>query len=424
MSPVYHRRTKHSTYGGGMHVVSNRGELRLSITTSEGNFDITVNNHFQLIRALLQRFDYTYLVSPFLFMEFNALFSGIDLSKKRVDLVTCCTPRGNDLLTKPFSMQSFGRLVQEQTGRWPVIHIDQSLHSKVYIFGDKENPVVGVVTSGNLTHGGLQNNSETGIVITDKAILRDLRLAVDRNIDFVHITEQQVSILCSVVGAAAPTRTKDDDIDMGLPDILAKNCAPSTHNTDIVLKPDARYFVKVSGYKDEPILPENREPRDDPHPELSFAREPKGIYPGDMLVEVAVGGKCFLTYYTCSSGASMRTAREQAQNSHHKRWKYYMTANNLAPMFGATWFEDPIFYGDVTEHFKKCYPGVPITTNGGDNLQDAINFGNSYFQITKDFALFVKDLIDTRIRNLLQVNQDSDGTVAQGSSMARRNPVD
>lgn len=401
-----------------MHVVSNKGQLRLSIATSKGNLDIVVENHFQLLRTLLQSFDYAYLVSPFLFAEFNNFFSGIDLSKKRVDLVTCCAPRGSDLLSKPFSMQSFGRLMQEQTGRWPVIHIDQSLHSKVYIFGDKEDSAIGVVTSGNLTYGGLQNNSETGIVVTDRATLRDLRAAVDRNIDFVSVTEQQVSLLCSVVRAATPSRVNDEDIDMGLPDILAKNCAPSAHNTNITIGPNARYFIKVSGYKDEPILPENREPRDDPHPELSFAKEPKGIYPGDVLLEVAVGGKCFLSYYTCSSGASMRTAQEQARDPHHKRWKFYVTANNLAPTFGASWFEDPIFYGDVTDSFKKIYPGVPITTNGGDNLQDAINFGNSYFQITKEFALFVKDLIDTRVRKLLQLGQQRSNTMTPEEAIA------
>lgn len=385
-----------------MHAVSNTGQLRFSMSTSKGNLDVAVENHFQLLKVLLQHFDYAYLVSPFLFKEFKHFFSDIDLSRKRVDLVTCCAPRGSDLLSKPFSMQSFGRLVQEQTGRWPVIHIDQSLHSKVYIFGDEDDAVIGIVTSGNLTYGGLQKNSETGVVITDKAILNDIRAAVARDIDFVSLTEQQVSILCSVVGAAPRGPADDEDIDRGLPDILAKNCAPSHRNTDIVIGENARFFIKVSGYKDEPILPKHRRPRDEPHPELSFAKDPRSIRPGDVMLEVAVGGKCFLSYYTCSSGASMRTALEQARNSHHKRWKYYVTANNLAPMFGANWFEEPISIEDATENFKKIYPGVPITTNGGYNLQNPINLGNSYFQITKEFALFAKGLVDERVRLLLQ----------------------
>ena len=40
----------------------------------------------------------------------------------------------------------------------------QSLHSKIYIFDDSN----AVITSGNLTYGGLINNYEYGVLIKDE----------------------------------------------------------------------------------------------------------------------------------------------------------------------------------------------------------------------------------------------------------------
>jgi phosphatidylserine/phosphatidylglycerophosphate/cardiolipin synthase-like enzyme len=58
---------------------------------------------------------------------------------------------------------------------------------------------VGIVTSANLTNGGLRNNSETGLLITDERALVDIRNRIQRNIDYVHLTEQQIGLFCAAV---------------------------------------------------------------------------------------------------------------------------------------------------------------------------------------------------------------------------------
>lgn len=384
-----------------MYAVSNGRLSHFSIPTENGSFAISTNDHFELVRVFLRRFEQAFLVSPFLFEDFGPLFAGIDLREKRLELVTSFSARGNDLLTKPFSMRSFGDLVQEKTNVWPPIHVDQSLHSKVFVFYDGGRPVVGIVTSANLTHGGLQNNSETGIVLTDETTLVDIRDRVERNIDYVHITEQQIGILCGVVNSFRSSYPPGPDIDIGLPGMLKKYCAPSAGNSNVMLGSGAKFFIKVSGVKDDPIRIIDKRSFDTPHPDLSFAKMPTPIRVGDVLIEAAVGAKAFLTYYVSSSGGYMRSPDEQKRNAHHARWKYYMYGNNCAPAYGRSWFEDPLFYDDVIKQFKSLHPTVAVTAAGGDHIQPAINYGHSFLEITKEFGEFVTDLIDARGRQMI-----------------------
>jgi hypothetical protein len=46
------------------------------------------------------------------------------------------------------------------------------------------------------------------------------------------------------------------------------------------------------------------------------------------------------------------------------------------------------------EDFLKAHPGVPVTMAGGHHLMGAIQMGNSYFEVTREFGEFVRNRID------------------------------
>jgi hypothetical protein len=202
--------------------------------------------------------------------------------------------------------------------------------------------------------------------------------------------------LCDAVQAYEKRypRGEDRDVDIGLKNILNTYSTPSAENRDVILSVHARYYIKVSGVKDRPILPESRRLFDEPRSELDFAKSPDKIRIGDCLLEVAVGGRCFLPYYACASAPLVRTKEQQEDDADYKRWPYYVYANNLALHYGIAWFEAPIYFDSVVAEFKSLHPDIPLTTAGGDNLVGAMQWGSSYFQVTPEFGRFVRAKID------------------------------
>jgi hypothetical protein len=365
----------------------------LELNGEAGSIEFT--DHFSLMRQLLVRCDSCLFVSPFLYREFGPLIDGLQLSKMRIELISSCAPRGQDQFDKPFSLRSFGQVCKAATGVWPEIGINDRLHSKIYIFARDNLPLAGVVTSANLTSAGLTRNHETGLVVTDESQLNKLITIARNGLEYVSLTEYQIDRLCNAADFILRRDGRgSEDVDLGLKNILNTYATPSAGNRDVRLSPTARYFVKVSGVKDRPILPQDRVPFAQPHRQLDFAKSPDRVRIGDCLLEVAVGGKCFLPYYACASAPVQRSEQEQAEDPDYRRWPYYVFANNMAIGYGSIWFEAPLFYDVVVEEFKRAHPKAPVTSAGGDHLMGAIQMGNSYFEVTPEFGKFVRAAID------------------------------
>jgi PLD-like domain len=218
-------------------------------------------DHFSLIRGLIASCDSCLLVSPFLFREFEVLFKGVLKESCQVELITSCAPRGQDQFDKPFALRSFGRTIAAATGRWPAISINQTLHSKIYVFSRQQTPFAAVVTSANMTESGLSRNHETGVLVLNQSDLRRLMDIARGRLDYVRLTEDQIARLCTAVEAYEaryPRNVDDRDVDLGLKNILNTYTTPSAENRNVVLSPNAFYYIKVSGVKDRPILPHER----------------------------------------------------------------------------------------------------------------------------------------------------------------------
>ncbi|WP_334186961.1 restriction endonuclease PLD domain-containing protein [Noviherbaspirillum sp.] len=381
-----------------MHLITNGCDAQITLSVAAKVVNLNPANHLELIRSLLLLSDEALFVSPFLFDDFGPLFTGLTLNMTKVELISTCAPRGDDQFRKPFSLRDFGSKVKSLTGSWPMIGIDQALHSKVYVFLKGKIPFAGVVTSANLTISGLTKNHETGLLITDTETLERLQAETRRHLDYVNLTEYQIDQLCSASESMANLwkwkKSDDQHSDIGLSNILNTHCTPSAGNRNININASATYYIKVSGVSDRPVLPKNREARDEPYCELEFAKPPANIRLGDCLIEVAVGGACFLSYYACASAVFERTANERRSNPDKDRWPFYVFANNLALHYGSVWFEKPIFYNDVVNAFKKQHPQAHVTRAGNDHFVGAMQMGHSYIPVTKEFGEFVRKEID------------------------------
>jgi len=375
--------------------VTNGNSQKFEFQIGNRTFTIQFDNHFDLLRYLLSASRECLLVSPFLYRDFRPLFAGLRIDDLQVELISTCAPRGSDQLEKPFALRSFGAEIQSATGTWPTIGLDQTLHSKVYIFSTDGTPFAGIVTSANLTHTGLSRNHETGVLFTSEAKLVKLARAVRSNLDYVSLSEYQIEKLCVAAELIGRETKPSVDLEIGLTRLLNLYGIPSAGNRSIKLREQAHYYIKVSGVRDRPILPEDRKPFNEPHCPLSFAKNPGSINLGDCLLDVAVGGKCFLSYYSCASAVYERTDKEKRTDPDYKRWPYYVYANNLSLHYGAVWFEEPIYYDDVVNAFKASHPDTPVTSAGSDHFLGAMQMGHSYISVTKEFGDYVRQRIDS-----------------------------
>lgn len=376
-------------------LVTNGQYGRISLRIGESWRVVEFSDHFTLVRQLISLCGSCLCVSPFLYRDFHAFFTGIQLSSVDFELISSHAVRGTDQLEKPFALRSFGECVMESSGKWPEIGLNESLHSKIYVFSRNQTPFAGIVTSANLTDAGLKRNHETGLVVTEESRLRLLIDVGKMGLEFVSLAPHQIDRLCN---AADFIERRDGrgavDINVGLKSILNTYGTPSAGNRNAVLSGNASYFIKVSGTKEYPILAANREPMVQPHCKLDFAKSPDRIRIGDCLLEVAVGEMCFLPYYACASAPYERSDQEKTENQDYKRWPYFVYANNMALHYGAAWFDAPLLYDAVVEEFRERYPSVSVTTAGSFHLRGAIQMGNSYFQVTKEFGQFVRQKID------------------------------
>ena len=377
-----------------MLLVTNARSVKFDLQVREQTVPVAASNHLELLRQLLMLSDEVLFVSPFLLEDFRHCFGDFTVQNSRIELITSVPSHGEEQLTQPGRIQSFGEIVQEYTGHWPVIGIDLQLHSKVYVFYAAGSPFAGIVTSANLTRSGLSKNHETGIILFDVSALTDLVTELRSGLDYVNLSRYQVGRLCAAADTLAQHSRIDMSSDVGLGNILNNYCTPSEENKNITLRTGAKYYIKVSGVTGRPILPEARRPFDEPQRKLSFAKKPTKIQLGDCLLDVAVGGKCFLGYYSCASAVIEWSAEEQSRNEDRKRWPFYVHGNNLSLHYGKQWFDRPLMYNDVIRRFKNNNPSIAVTVAGKDHFLPAIQLGHSWVPVTKEFGEFVRGEID------------------------------
>lgn len=299
-----------------MQVISNLNGITNDIEIDNFIIPKSLLNHFEIINFLIEKSDFVSITSPFLMEDFRKYFSLINIKDVKFELITSCAPKGNEQLNKPFQIKNFADTIKEKTNNWPEIHLNQKLHSKIYIFYKNNKKLCAIVTSANFTNSGLFKNHETGIITTNSDVIKKLEIESKNALEFVSLSIYQIDKMCQTVEVMLRNQRnleKQKDIDIGLLNIISKYCTPSAGNREIKLRENKKFFISVAGVRDKPILPKDKIKFNKPHSTIWFAKEPKDMILGDCLIEVAIGGKCFLSYYAVASQVFERTEEEKKE---------------------------------------------------------------------------------------------------------------
>lgn len=356
--------------------------------------EITSNiesNHGKLVAELISdTSNELFFVSPFITSDFEDLFKDVDFSKvESITLVTTLKKNDQDQITKPKSLKSFYKLVKVKCPEAKVkIHIDNSLHGKIYIF-KKNDSQKAVVTSANLTYSGFYKNHEWGVLIDDSEAIAQLENEVLECIDYPDITESLVDRL--LMFSEQYQRDNPDWVNVATPssDILDDVYNQGANNND-----SPRYWLKPVGVSSKPILKKDQEDFSDLHQNLDFSIKGVGaIRAGDIVITTAVGCGCLLSYFQITGSPKEATHEEKQQSPWKERWPWHIEGRNLSTGYGSHWWEYDLDRKLLLEAFLEQYPNETVTGAGARSL-GTLNFGSDKVEITKVFADYLILAID------------------------------
>lgn len=349
------------------------------------------SSHGSLIDELLEGgYDELFWVSPFITGDFEALFSKSKFSAvKAITLVTTLKKNDQDQITKPHALKSFYNLMNAKCPEAKVqVHIDNSLHGKIYIF-KKGNTSKATVTSANLTQSGIYNNHEWGLLIDDGVVIEQLENEVLECIEYHDITESLVDRL--VMFSEEEFRAH--------PEWGAKN-SPTTDILNSVYfqgdinNKEPRYYLKPVGVSEDPILKKDHKDFSDLHQNLDFSKKGTGaIRAGDIVITTAVGCGCLLSYFQITGSPKEATFAEQQETPWKQRWPWHIEGRNLSTNYGGCWWEYDLDRKLLLDLYLQNHPNMPVTKAGSYTL-GTINFGSDKVEITKTFADFLISEID------------------------------
>ncbi|WP_299978639.1 phospholipase D-like domain-containing protein [uncultured Pseudoteredinibacter sp.] len=326
-----------------------------------------------------------FFVSPFLTGDFEALFNEVDFSKiNSIVLVTTLKKNDQDQITKPKSLKSFYKLIKSNCPNAKVkVHIDNSLHGKIYIFRENDSQKA-IVTSANLTQNGFYNNNEWGLLIDDKEAIEQLENEVLECIDYPDVTESIVDRL--LMFSEQYQRDNPEWAKVVTPDsdIMENVYNQGANNND-----NPRYWLKPIGVSEDPIYKEDRRDFSDLHQDLAFSKKGVGaIRAGDIIITTAVGCGCLLSYFQITGSPKEATHEEKQQNPWKERWPWHIEGRSLSTEYGACWWEYDLDRKVLLERFLEQNPDEIVTQAGARSL-GTLNFGSDKVEITKGFAEFL-----------------------------------
>lgn len=350
-------------------------------------------NHLEALKNLFTQ-DATriVIVSPFLAKQIKNLFSEFKYSNiTQVDLITTCKPNDPEQITKPNILKETWEFFQNNYPKINLkIHLNNKLHGKLYFALGAENKSM-ILSSANFTRNGLINNHEWGVEIFDINIIDDTLEEIFNTIEKAELTKNQILKACSFVeqyNKINPEWQKKPNI---VCDIME-----TIYSDENIKNPNPQYFLKPIGHKESPIILSEKRDFSDLHQNLHFSkRKPKNVRKGDMLITTAIGAGSLLSYFTVIGGLEIVSESEIENDPWKERWPYFMEGRNQSTKFGKNWWKYNLRRQDLVKEFTELFPGVPVTSAGGYTL-NTINRGADKVRITKEFAEFLIDKINSQ----------------------------
>ena len=325
-------------------------------------------NHTKRILGLCKDADELVIASPFCFPNFDAFVSNIakDGSIRKITFIT--TMKNEEAVEKIDALLSFRKVMEEHGIDWK-IRIDNKLHGKVYIFKKNDTPFAAIITSANLTQHGFELNHEWGCMIEDAKASDDVEKQLLTDADIELMNEKLALIKERADKARRDGWKKEKPQAIQIEDILSQPTIPS----------GARFFIKPIGSIDNKV----RFLTDKDFEEQHFAKRPKAVRIGDILITYAVGARKIVSVFQVTS-----TANET--HIPNDRWHWYVEVKNLTERLGKTWMEKSLIATDIARLYAEKY-NKPVTQRGGYNL-NGLRRGNDKIQLTDEFGRYLFDI--------------------------------
>jgi len=218
-----------------MQIINNTIGLFENIHFQDDIIDKSIENHKELLKKIIPKCDKVLIASPFIMKDFKPFFRNIDIENIEFELITTANPQGDEQIIKLFQMQNFGKTIKKFTKKWPKINLINSLHSKIYLFYKSNSIILGIITSANFTNSGLSRNHETGVILSNSEILKNLELDIKDNIENIDLSESKVTEWCKIADKRKIEYKyeQQEDIDLGLLDTFEEDIAPILENVNI-----------------------------------------------------------------------------------------------------------------------------------------------------------------------------------------------
>lgn len=350
----------------------------------------TGSSHYEFLAEGVRGAEQILLVSPYLTDDFSSLFEGVDLSSaKSITLVTTLKKNDQDQITKPASLKSFYQFATERSPCAKIkIHVDNSLHGKVYIF-KKGDSSTALVTSANLTHNGLHHNHEWGLLVSDPVVVEQLEQEVLACIDYPDVTESMIDRLVMF-----SEQYQRDHPEWGRKVTPSSDILESVYNQGTNNSGACRYWLKPIGVSEDPINKESQRDFSELHYELGFSKKGVGaIKAGDVVITVAVGCGCLLSYYRVTGSPREATQAERELSPWLERWPWRIEGRNLSSVYGGCWWQFDLDRKRLLDQFLAEHPDELITKAGSRSL-GAINFGSDKVELTDSFGGYLIQTIN------------------------------
>lgn len=331
-------------------------------------------------------------VSPFLASEMTSLLGEFDFTYiEEFVLITTFKTNDKEQLTKPFQLRDLYTFFDE---RYPsikvMVHVNNSLHGKLYFFDFMPEEKL-LLSSANFTRNGLENNSEWGLLVSDKETIQQAKEEVFADLDQEQLTKLQVSKACEHAKwyiENNPQWVKEEEpVELN----ILKYVTASEDSTNT----DPKYYLKPLGHTDERIWKDDQRDFSDKYQKQHFssARQPIRVRKGDYLITTAIGAGSLLSYFRVTGTPEWVTDEELAKSPRLERWRWYLESENMSRDFGAKWWEFDLLRNELSDEFNDLYPDVCVTKAGGFNLK-SINYGSDKLELTPEFGKFLIEKIE------------------------------
>ncbi|MBN4053651.1 hypothetical protein JYT97_02080 [Haliea sp. AH-315-K21] len=245
-----------------------------------------------------------------------------------------------------------------------------------------------IITSGNFTINGLNNNHEWGLLTEDIDIVESAIEELFDGVGYPDITQSQIEKAC-----AQSKHYSEINPDWGKKPEIISNILESVYSDKDAENLNPQYFLKPIGHSENPVTLESQRDFSKLHQNLHFSKKkPKGVKKGDIVITTAVGAGSLLSYFHVTGSLQHVSDAEIRNDSWTERWPWYMEGRNKSPEFGKSWWQYDLKRQDLLKDFRELYPDTCVTYAGGFTL-GTINRGNDKVRITKEFGDFLIDKI-------------------------------